>query len=150
MGLKPLFSNANNWEPLYEVSKVANIVNSDPPSYDPIPPFFCPLQFDTPTLAIYVNTSNPKMTWKSGGLVSGNVVTGIMTGGDATSEIHKEWLSLGKVNIIRFPSLAESYSVKFYPPYWFKTYLIEIFQYIGPGLADMEAKLDAVYNTVNS
>lgn len=149
MALKPAFGTSDNWTKLYEVTKTANIINSDPPSYDPIPAFFCPLQFEVPTLAIWAYTPNAKMTWKSGGSVSANVVTGILAGGDATSEIGRKFLALNDVTICRFPSLAGTYSIRFFPPYWFKSYSIEVFEYTGPGLADMEAKIDAVYNALN-
>lgn len=148
MGLKPALSNSDNWSKLYETTKIANIINSDPPSYDPIPPFFVPLQFESPTLAIYCNTQFPKMTWKSGGYASANVVTGIMRGGDATSEIGRRFLALNDVTICRFPNLASTYSLRLFPPYWFKTYFIEVFEYIGPGLPDLEAKADAIYDAI--
>lgn len=149
MSLMPAFGSSDNWSKLYEVTKVANIINSDPPSYDPIPAFFCPLQFESSTLGIFTYTQNAKLTWKNGGFASANVVTGIMIGGDATSEIARRYLALNDVTICRFPSVAGFYSVKLFPPYWFKDYKVEIFEYIGPGLADMEAKIDAVYNVLN-
>lgn len=148
MGLKPVLSNSDNWSKLYEITKTANIINSEPPSYDPIPPFFVPLQFESPTLAIYVNTTNAKLTWKGGGYASANVVTGILKGGDATSEIARRFLALNDVTICRFPSLASTYSLRFFPPYWFKTYSVEVFEYIGPGLSDIEAKADAIYDAI--
>lgn len=149
-GLKPVLSTSDNWSKLYEVNKTATIINSDPPSHDPIPVFFCPLQFENPTLAIYVNTTEKKLTWKSGGKAAACVVTGILAGGDATSEIAQRWLALNEVTICRFPSIGGTYSVKFYPPYWFKNYFVEIFEYIGPGLADLEAKADAIYDAITN
>lgn len=150
MGLQPLLGNASNWEHVWSTTKTANVIPSIPPSYDPIPPFFCPLQFESPTVAIWAGTQSPKLTWKSGGMVGANVVTGIVQGGVSTSEIARQWLRLSQVTIFRIPKLADSFSLQFFPPYWFKSYGLEVWQYTGPGNADLESKADLIYDQLTA
>jgi hypothetical protein len=145
VSLTPQFGSADNWISRWNLTKQANIIPSDPPSHDPIPPFECPTTFEGFTFAIWCGTQSPKITWKSGGLVTANVVTGISVAGSSFSQIAQQWLNLGGVTIFRVPKLSQSVRLKFFPPYWFKSFAVAIWEYDGPGQPDPEAKLDSIY-----
>lgn len=145
MSLSPQFGQAGNWNNRWSTTKTANVISSDPPSHDPIPAFDCPITFENFTFGVWVSTSSPKLTWKSGGLISANVVTGITIQGNSFSEIAKSWLTLNAVTIFRAPAVSQSVRLRFFPPYWFKNIAVGIWEYDGPGQPSLEAKLDSIY-----
>ncbi len=148
MELKPQFSNSNNWDLLDSGTVNAVILNTPIDTYNPIPPINIGTQITTPTIACYTNTENPLTTWRCGGWLSANIVSGITVGGNSDSQIGRETLRLGKINIIRFPHLSSSYSLTLDVPKWFRSIEYVIWSYIGSGVPDIEGKLDQIASTI--
>ena len=143
--LRPNLGNAQGWEFVTDESLTANIINTTPPSHDPIPDRIVPVQVESPTILIYCTTPNKKPKWKFGGTVFGMVYTGVTTGGQNLSSIGSAPIFLEEKTILRFPSLSDNYSLKFKIPIWFKGFYYSIWQYTGAGIPDIEGKGDAIY-----
>lgn len=148
--LRPSLSTSTNWTYLIDGQQIATVVNSDPPSHDPILPVTVSLLCESTTLAIYCTTVDPKPRWKWGGNVSALIPTGIMVGGLSNSVIGFRSLRLGELTIVRFPSLSSFYSLKFDVPYWFKSFYYSIWEYSGSGIGDNEGKIDQVFQEVKA
>jgi hypothetical protein len=151
MTLQPNFANSANWELIGQISGNAQLVtvNNEPKIFQPINSLTLPLTLEKHTLAISVETNSPKDdNWQYGGNALMLVNTGITVGGVADSVVSKRSLFLNRINLIRFPAIAPNYSLKFSIPYWFHNVNYIVFQYIGAGVADVEGKLDQIYQEI--
>lgn len=148
MSIKPQFANSTNWDLIDSGTVLATKVNPAKDYYNPINPINISVQISSPTVAIFTETNNPKSTWSCGGWLSANIVSGLIVGGNSDAEIAKKWLRLEKINIIRFPSLSNSYSLILFAPSWFESISWVIWEYIGSGHADLEGKLDLIYEEI--
>lgn len=150
MALEPVFDDSSNWGLVWEDSRQANIINSTPPSHDPIPQVVIPVIMQVFTVAILTQTVNPKPRWKFGGNASALVQTGLVQGGIFESAIATQYLRLGTITICRFPQLASSYKLVIDVPIWFKAFSYSVWAYSGEGIADVEGKLDYVSNQIQN
>jgi len=150
MALRPNLGLSGNWNYIDSHSVTATTMIIDGESrHIPIPPFDFPLVLDIPTLAISVDTTEAKPGWKFGGTCGMLIRTGIVVGGSHDSHT-SDWIKLwlGRVNVVRFPSIASDFVARFYVPRWFKDYQVNLFEYTGTGQADLEGKIDAVYDAI--
>ena len=146
----PQFANSNNWDLISNGNITASLVNPNEPYHIPINPISISTLIETPTIAIFTETTNPKSTWKCGGWVAANIVSGLIVGGNADTEIARRYLQLEKINIVRFPRLSNNFALKLFVPSWFKYFSWTIWEYIGEGFADLEGKLDNLESVINT
>lgn len=150
MGLKPQFSNSNNWNLIANGSEVAVILSTPTEAYNPIPPIDLATLIDLPTIAVYTYTSNAPSSWRCGGWVSGNIITGLTVGGNSDAEIGRFTLQLNRINIIRFPQVSTTYSIRIYVPKWFRDISYTVWEYTGGGIPDLEGKIDYLETLINT
>jgi hypothetical protein len=123
-------NNANNWESIYSYNATAGILSDN--SYIPIPPVIAPVFIESDIIAVYTNTNVPSgRKWFRGGRVEQRLNTGITVGGNPDSTASVQYLILKEINIIFFPKLTSSYSLKFYFPTYFKNIELQVWQYTG-------------------
>jgi hypothetical protein len=151
MTLQPNFANANNWELLGTLTGNAQLiqVNGENKILSAIGTLTFSITPDKHTLAISCETNSPKDdNWNFGGRALMLVATGITVGGVADSVVNSRSLFLNRINLIRFPAIAPTYTLKFSVPYWFHNVTYHVYQYIGAGIADLEGKLDQIHTEV--
>jgi hypothetical protein len=146
---KVQLGNSNNWNLLHSGNQTAMILPGGNNSHLPIESISIPISLESTTIAVFIQTEDPKSTWKYGGSVGANIVTGLIVGGNSNSEIARRACYLDKINIIYFPSVSNSYSLVLYPPKWFKNIEWIIWEYIGEGNIDPQGKLDEIYNLIS-
>lgn len=144
---KPVFSNTNNWEILDSGEKLASNFGSNGQKI-PINPFELPVQAQVPTLAVFVETIDSSIRWRYGGHLIARVFTGLTVGGVSDAIIYRKYLRLNAINLVRIPSLANSYSLSLEVPYWFKSISWIVWEYTGIGEADIEGKLDEIQTLI--
>lgn len=149
MELKPQFSNNNSWSSIGSGSVSAVKLSTPVDAYNPIPPITISTLVDVPTIACFTSSSEAPSTWMCGGWLSANIVSGLTVGGNSDAEIGRETLRLNRINIIRFPQLSSTYSLKLYVPKWFRQITYNVWCYTGSGVPDIEGKLDQIALTIN-
>lgn len=141
--------NSENWTLFYEDDIIAQPATTGEGHFA-IQDFSVPITTDKDTLAIYVTTPNPKPRWYWGGTVLATVNTGLPGGNASGVVVHKMGLSLGNTNLLRLPSVADSYGLRFVVPYWFKAFSYSIWEYTGTGQGSVEGKLDAIQVSIEA
>ncbi|MBD2388446.1 hypothetical protein [Cylindrospermum sp. FACHB-282] len=122
--------NEANWELIYNFSTTAVLFSAN--SYTPISPIDAPILLETDIVAVYIDTTVPDgRNWRYGGYTEQRFRSGIIIGGsnDAAGEPYNLWI--GKITTLFFPRISAQYSLKFYPPKWFKDVSLQVWQYTG-------------------
>lgn len=122
--------SASNWEQIYNYSATAGIAGEN--THIPIPAVTIPTFLDSDIIAVYVSTVPPEgKNWRFGGNIEQRFISGLTVGGsvDAAGASRASWID--KITVLFFPKISASYSLKYYPPRWFKNVVLTIWQYTG-------------------
>lgn len=113
------------WEEVYNVTLIAQ---SSPVSnvFTPLPKFNIPRIFDKYTLVIGANNQYMKPNWNLAFYVAMN----IQIAGVGKTEVTNRFVRIG-LTLLRFPSVAPSYTLQARIPKWHREMDFTIWQYIG-------------------
>lgn len=142
MPLAPVFTTAENWQYIGEVSGSRSQDVGGRIIPPPILTF--PFLLHQSAIAIIANCPQAEPTWDYAGKATILIRTGIVVGGNLDSAIAYKKLWLRQVNIFRFDKLSDDFKLIVYPPKWFPTVSYSVFEYIGGGVPDSEAKFNAL------
>ena len=141
-------ANTNNWElvwPEFEQSAVSVGTSS----FINIPEFFCPVQLDSPILAITLST-NPGGV-KLAGFINQKINTGLTVGGvpDAYA-VYRRKVYFGDNQLLFFPDIVGNFAVSISVPYWIRHIKGAMWAYKGPITDTITERLKAIQFSVDS
>lgn len=119
-------SNSNNWVSVYQANFAAVPIQGVRNQFTPIPVIVIPNSFDSHTLAVGASSFQTKPTWHLGFWLSMNV----QLPGIGKAEAYNKSIPLG-LNIVRFPHISSTYTLRASIPRWHKEMSIEIWKYVG-------------------
>ena len=140
--------NPNNWELIYNYSATAGQAGEN--SYIPIPPISIPVFLESDIIAVYVSaTAPPGRIWDFGGNIEQRFISGLTVGGAADIAGIPHRTSNDKVTVLFFPKISASYSLKYYPPKWFRNVNLTVWQYTGIDDTEENIQMEEEFGNVN-
>lgn len=122
-----------------------------------IPPFLIEGKFNSKLIAVGVKVPSAKENWRFGGFIAQDfdfVGTGYTT--ENKGFFRTEELIVNEITFLRLPVVTTNpYKLRFFPPTWFLTVEIQIWEYTGTVVEDnnnsnYDTRLDAIEQLVNS
>jgi hypothetical protein len=127
------FDLPEDWALTISRSETATIIKEN--THSPIPAFDLGIQTTAPYVAIVVQTTQGKVTWKYGGELrqAWSFPSGAAIGGALNVAQSKEnALFLNKVQLVKLnPNSLQPCRLRYLPPYWFKDVIIFGWEYRG-------------------
>lgn len=145
------FSNSQNWQLGWSGEKIApDVPNDSLNRYYPIEDFTVPVQFDTPVVAIYLESDTDPGRWIRGGFAKQKISTGITGGGGLDAFSQAVPLRLREINLVQFPQITTSYGITLSIPYWLRHIEVTVYQYVGTIVDTIEDKLIECCDELNA
>ena len=141
-------SNSQNWENIYNttVSAVQVPLAGGGFLQSPIPEIIVPLLLEKQILAVLINTNVPDgRKWYFGGFLYQRFQLGLVVGGNPdASNISRRRIQLGKVQLVTFTKLTNTYSLAISVPPWFPSASIIIWEYTGIDYDSIELAVNRI------